>query len=59
MEIREKAVSTLQTYFLEDIIPTDTIFNSDENEVDQTDKQVKDSLQLTSTKTDINQPVTS
>lgn len=62
MEIREKTVSILQTYFLEDIIPTDAISDCDEEEietyykVDQIDKQVKDSQQLTSMKRDIKQP---
>ncbi|KAI3719475.1 hypothetical protein L6452_20374 [Arctium lappa] len=47
MEIREKAVSILQTYFLEDVIPTGAVSDIDEEESEtiykdgQSDKQVK------------------
>ncbi|KAI3494922.1 hypothetical protein L1887_36962 [Cichorium endivia] len=54
MEIREKAVSILQTFFLDDVIPTDAVSDNDEeenetlHEDEQSDKQEKDNtFQLT------------
>lgn len=47
LEIREKAVSILQTFFLDDVIPTDAISDNDEEESEtlfedeQSDKQEK------------------
>lgn len=55
MEIREKAVSILQTFFLDDAIPTDAISDNDEEESEtlyedeQSDKQDKDGALHSST----------
>ncbi|XP_024992708.1 C-terminal binding protein AN isoform X2 [Cynara cardunculus var. scolymus] len=55
MEIREKAVSILQTFFMDDVIPTDAISDNDEEESgtlyedEQSDKQDKDGALHSST----------
>lgn len=54
-EIREKAVSILQTFFLDDVIPTDAVSENDEEEIEtpyedeQSDKQEKHGASRSST----------